>query len=494
MDPFFSLILLCIAMLLASFLAGNVPLSFHLSEDRLKLISNFGVGLLVGTALVVIIPEGVETLYSVPPPNSVPQPPINNNNNGKGIIDHNRPISKRGYYSPVIPKIALAAETLLKKRDVVVTTQSDHPYLIQEQFKRGIVANEEGSSFESNMFLTRKDDDKGVVAGMVLQHDIKQSSGEIDQLMELSMLALAPLAKRQLDDVDDEGRPDIHAGGGDNVNEQDDGHGTGTNGAVADDGDDDKNKGGNHMNDEEEEEENDAHKYIGLALLSGFILMFLIDQMGPTHAHGHNNNHVSVADFTELHNLQLDDSNIRMPSAAGGGGLGSAKKRGNPITIGLVVHAAADGIALGASASRPELRFIVFLAIMLHKAPAAFGLSTVLLQHGFSRRQTRQQVAIFSLAAPIGAILTYIFIQMSGQSDSSSLHWWTGMLLLFSGGTFLYVAMHVMSEMNNNNADRSNSGYNVGGAEAGKGLALGEVLCVIGGMIVPLLLSVDHEH
>ncbi|OAQ22835.1 Zinc/iron permease [Linnemannia elongata AG-77] len=303
-------------MLIASFLAGNVPLSFHLSEDRLKLISNFGVGLLVGTSLVVIIPEGVETLYSTPKP-----------------------------------------------------------------------ANGEG---------------------------------------------------------------------------------------------------------EEEEEEDDAHKYIGLALLSGFILMFLIDQMGPTHAHSHNN-HVSVADFTELHNLQLDDNNIRMPSAAGMNA-GGGKKRGNPITIGLVVHAAADGIALGASASRPELRFIVFLAIMLHKAPAAFGLSTVLLQHGFSRRQTRQQVGIFALAAPIGALLTYIFIQLSGHREEASLHWWTGMLLLFSGGTFLYVAMHVMSEMNNTEKSSGSNGYSVGGAGGDKGLSVVDVLCVIGGMVVPLILSVDHEH
>lgn len=458
MDPFFSLILLCIAMLVASFLAGNVPLSFHLSEDRLKLISNFGVGLLVGTALVVIIPEGVETLYSVPHP--APAPPAGSVG---GNLDHGRPIKRSlSGYSPAIPKIAVAAENLLKKRDMVTVNKADHPYLIQDQFQQ---AASEVSSFESNMLMTHQ--------GAVLHHDFAKSS-DLAQLNDMSLLDNAPLVKRQ-------DQPDINA--------EDDAEGDDIETPTGNT-DLDPSKGASGDEDEEEEE-NDAHKYIGLALLSGFILMFLIDQMGPTHAHSHNN-HVSVADFTELHNLQLDDSNIRMPSAAGGG-MG-AKKRGNPITIGLVVHAAADGIALGASASRPELRFIVFLAIMLHKAPAAFGLSTVLLQHGFSRRQTRQQVAIFSLAAPIGAILTYMFIQISGKSEASSLHWWTGMLLLFSGGTFLYVAMHVMSEMNNSERSSSSSGYNVGGAEGGKGLALGEVLSVIGGMIVPLILSVDHEH
>ncbi|KAF9360197.1 hypothetical protein BGX26_010197 [Mortierella sp. AD094] len=457
MDPFFSLILLCIAMLVASFLAGNVPLSFHLSEERLKLISNFGVGLLVGTSLVVIIPEGVETLYSVPKtPSAAPSPLAGS--------AHNMPI-KRSYIHPDAAASGLtlvsgirraAANAGLIKRDVdEVVVNPSRAYVIKDQFIRDSTP---ASSFEENMLMTRRAD----------------KSSSLNQLDASETVQNNPvIVKRQ---EEEDGELDI-APEGEGNEDQDlpnkDHEETG------------------RSDEEGEEEEDDAHKYIGLALLSGFILMFLIDQMGPTHAHSHNN-HVSVADFTELHNLQLDDSNIRMPSAAGMNA-GAGKRRGNPITIGLVVHAAADGIALGASASRPELRFIVFLAIMLHKAPAAFGLSTVLLQHGFSRRQTRQQVGIFSLAAPIGALLTYIFIQMSGQRDEASLHWWTGMLLLFSGGTFLYVAMHVMSEMNNPERSSGSSGY-VGGAGPDKGLSVVDVLCVIGGMVVPLILSVDHEH
>lgn len=47
----------------------------------------------------------------------------------------------------------------------------------------------------------------------------------------------------------------------------------------------------------------------------------------------------------------------------------------------------ADGIALGAAAttSHTDVEFIVFLAIMLHKAPAAFGLVTFLLHAGLER-------------------------------------------------------------------------------------------------------------
>jgi len=56
-------------------------------------------------------------------------------------------------------------------------------------------------------------------------------------------------------------------------------------------------------------------------------------------------------------------------------------------TIGLTVHSAADGAALGASlyldsmSDTPEmagLSLLIFAAIMLHKAPASIGFGTYL--------------------------------------------------------------------------------------------------------------------
>ena len=58
---------------------------------------------------------------------------------------------------------------------------------------------------------------------------------------------------------------------------------------------------------------------------------------------------------------------------------------------GLVVHAAADGVALGAAATtnQTDVEMIVFLAIMLHKAPASFGLVTYLMHEGLERTKIR---------------------------------------------------------------------------------------------------------
>ncbi|KAI4108712.1 MAG: hypothetical protein L6R37_000876 [Teloschistes peruensis] len=64
LDGLFMLLTLSTVMAIASFLAGSLPLSFALSQSRLQLISTIGMGVLVGTSLIVIIPEGVDTLYS----------------------------------------------------------------------------------------------------------------------------------------------------------------------------------------------------------------------------------------------------------------------------------------------------------------------------------------------------------------------------------------------------------------------------------------------
>jgi zinc transporter ZupT len=54
---------------------------------------------------------------------------------------------------------------------------------------------------------------------------------------------------------------------------------------------------------------------------------------------------------------------------------------------------------------------IVFIAIMLHKAPAAFGLVSFLMHEGLERIRVRKHLIIFSFAAPLMAILTFIILK-----------------------------------------------------------------------------------
>ena len=129
-------------------------------------------------------------------------------------------------------------------------------------------------------------------------------------------------------------------------------------------------------------------------------------------------------------------------------------------SLGLICHSLADGISLGASAAASagtfsatgyqSLDLIVFIAIMTHKIPVALGLCAVLLRDGASRAHVRRALIVFAAAAPLGALGTYALIGMLGSRsegdgmDSRRLQWWTGELLCVSGGTFTFVATHVM--------------------------------------------------
>lgn len=185
--------------------------------------------------------------------------------------------------------------------------------------------------------------------------------------------------------------------------------------------------------------------YIGFSMIAGFILMFLIDRV-PKHAAASSQG-AAVTREIRLDNLGVPSSR-RQPDDEAERFLGSPAEgptkspaTSTTTTTGLVIHAAADGIAMGASSSTSNARlgFVVFFAILIHKAPAAFGLASVLLSQGLSQRAARAHLLIFSLAAPFGALATWLLIALLGGSkmDGANGQWWTGMLLLFSAGTFL---------------------------------------------------------
>lgn len=191
---------------------------------------------------------------------------------------------------------------------------------------------------------------------------------------------------------------------------------------------------------EDHEDESSPHAWIGVALVSGFILMYLIDKL-PEFASPSKQQrppyHIS------LDNLGSGLRRTSSPTREGGFlEFSHSPRRSHSVatTTGLVIHAAADGIALGASSSDTGLSFIIFFAIMVHKAPASFGLTSILLKQGLSSRAARAHLLVFSLAAPVGALATFLFVHLTGSDtsgDTSSIQWRTGMLLLFSGGTFL---------------------------------------------------------
>ncbi|KAM0334133.1 hypothetical protein ACHAQA_001153 [Verticillium albo-atrum] len=254
-------------------------------------------------------------------------------------------------------------------------------------------------------------------------------------------------------------------------------------------------KGQEHGKEEEHAEVSTFH--IGLSMILGFVLMFLIDRI-PRHA--------TEGRTTEAHMRHVSLDNLGASSNSDGesdGFLGalthpSKDSRSFATTIGLVIHAFADGIAMGAGAttSDTQLGLIIFIAIMLHKAPAAFGLSSVLLKQGLSKRAARAHLVVFSLAAPFGALATWAVITVlgGGQLEGPSGKWWTGMLLLFSAGTFLYVAMHAMQEEGGGHNHGGSHGYAEAGANSQQKPQMRDTLVTVVGMLLPLLTQFGHHH
>nr|XP_001399548.2 ZIP metal ion transporter [Aspergillus niger CBS 513.88] len=387
MEGLFTLLALSIVMAITSFVVGSLPLAFTLSPSQLRLISSLGMGVLVGTSLIVIIPEGVETLYSA-----------NSLSNRKELSS--RSTTAVNWQHQAVPVTTLTPRSVLSDLpSAPVTVPTIH-----------------STQDEKLRLLGRKDD----------------TSGD-------------------------------HA-------------------------------------DEDHDEDNSPHAWIGIALISGFILMYLIDKL-PVFASSSKQERIPY--HISLDNLGSGLRRNSSPSREGGLlDAGNIPRRSHSFatTTGLVIHAAADGIALGASSSDTGLSFIIFLAIMVHKAPASFGLTSVLLKQGLSSRTARAHLLIFSLAAPVGALMTFLFVQIMGSGsggDDVGNRWRTGVLLLFSAGTFLYVAMHTMQENSPNSSSRESQVNGYGDhreAPSASDKSMRDLIASVVGMVLPLFLQIGHAH
>ncbi|CAI2354941.1 unnamed protein product [Caenorhabditis sp. 36 PRJEB53466] len=380
------LLLLSTAMFFGSYIAGSIPLMFSLSESRIRLVSIFGAGLLVGTALSVIIPEGVEALYEAQ------NDAVHNKNHEHGS-------------NPIVSPVGAIVNPAEAKQ--ILENAKEKEDNLPRIIPKDAVLNEAIG--------------RAVRSPPESPKPLKHERGKRDAVVE------------------------THATNEEEIGEKEHRHAHGAGGNI--------------------------HSQIGYSLVLGFVLMLLVDQIGSA---------------TVARNDRAGRSRI-----------------GISATIGLVVHAAADGVALGSASviNKSDVQLIVFVAIMLHKAPAAFGLVSFLLMESIDRRAIRKHLIVFSAAAPTAALITYVIIMQMGESMRSESS--TGVLMLFSAGTFLYVAtVHVLPELANNKqaeyslvVDATSPASLAGHSHSsGPSYTLKELLLIIGGAIVPAILASGHSH
>lgn len=87
------------------------------------------------------------------------------------------------------------------------------------------------------------------------------------------------------------------------------------------------------------------------------------------------------------------------------------------------------------------------------------------------------------------SLSSWFFLFQSSKEALSDINA-TGVAMLFSAGTFLYVAtVHVLPEVGGGGHSHAPSGGN-----GGKGLSKVEVVALVLGCLIPLVLSVGHHH
>jgi zinc transporter ZupT len=169
--------------------------------------------------------------------------------------------------------------------------------------------------------------------------------------------------------------------------------------------------------------ENQEVELIGLFVLLGFFLQQVLEYFssGVEHGHMHTAHHHHEGEHHHAHE----------------------QKSAIVLLIALCVHAFLEGgmLAENASGGHHYDMNAILLGIALHRAPAAFALMTVLVAQLHSRTRALPYLIVFSLAAPVGLLLSTYFVQTETLSDQ-------GLIFLYAlvSGNFLHISTTIVFE------------------------------------------------
>ncbi len=102
--------------------------------------------------------------------------------------------------------------------------------------------------------------------------------------------------------------------------------------------------------------------------------------------------------------------------------------------VGMTVHGVIEGFALASSFFVSDLGFMVLIAILAHKAPQGFALTSILK---LAKKKTKDIILFaigVALSGPLGVVLAYGLLREEKLPSAA------GILMSVSAGTFLYIA------------------------------------------------------
>ena len=164
---------------------------------------------------------------------------------------------------------------------------------------------------------------------------------------------------------------------------------------------------------------------IGLFVLIGFFLQQLLEYFtsGVEHGHLHTNEHAHAHGHPHDHHHAAVSALVLLSA--------------------LCIHAFLEGGMLAESPDNTPVydTNAILLGIALHRAPAAFALMTVLAVQLHSRKKAIPYLIGFSLAAPIGLLISSY---LASEDVLSS----TGLIYLYAlvSGNFLHISTTIVFE------------------------------------------------
>ncbi|KAG0675501.1 hypothetical protein C6P40_001565 [Pichia californica] len=170
----------------------------------------------------------------------------------------------------------------------------------------------------------------------------------------------------------------------------------------------------------------------------------------------------------------------------------------NSTTLGLLFHCLTDGIILTTTiisnnssddsnhSNHSNNSLLIILAIFLHKLPASFSLTSILLNQKLKKNIIIFHLFLFSISAPIGAWLTLVLSNLLGFKETSNSN---SFILLFSTGAFLYVSFHTFISCHKHD----NDSLKLSNHSSDSSIVNWNYLITMIGMLIPLIVSFTHD-
>ncbi|WP_245558424.1 ZIP family metal transporter [Fulvivirga imtechensis] len=156
---------------------------------------------------------------------------------------------------------------------------------------------------------------------------------------------------------------------------------------------------------------------IGLFILAGFFLQQILEYFTAGVEHGHMHKH------DQRHHHKVSSAVL--------------------VLVGLSIHAFLEGSLLAHPSTIHEHHESksLLLGIVLHKAPAAFALMSILICQLSSRKQAILFLVLFSLASPVGLVIGDYYVEHSMLSDEAFT-----ILFAIVSGNFLHISTTIVFE------------------------------------------------